>query len=407
MKTIEECKQGARAVVRFRRRSLFMMAGVVAGVATLSVLNSIGENTRRDTMTRVKNMLGTFDTVLVRPGGKTRGMVSLSNVDPSLKFEDASAIARELPAVKQVAELQNAFDIDVIYRDQQISPAVFGVSENWLALRGDEVAEGSFLSADDEKRMARVAVIGADVRKSLFPQETPLAKIIRIGGVPFEVKGVLVSRGAGPAGSSLDNIVIIPVSTASRRLFNRDFLTMIIAQVKDPARSAEAAGAIAKLLRERHHLAPGALDDFNITDPQAVLAQLTNVSSTLTTILRGVAFLAMFGGGVVIMALMTMGVAERRREIGLRRSVGASRTDILFQFLFEAFLIALIGGLLGAAAGWSGVELAGAYQKSPAAFNLEALAVSILLAAAIGMVFGTYPAWKASRVDPVAALRGS
>ncbi|HLH40947.1 MAG TPA: ABC transporter permease [Bryobacteraceae bacterium] len=405
MKSIEQCKQGMRAIVRFRRRSVFMMAGIAIGVATLSVLNSIGENTRRDTVKRVKNMLGTFDTVMVRPGGKTRGMVSLSNVDPSLKFEDAAAIAREIAGVKQVARLQNAFDIDVSYRDQQISPAVFGVSDNWLALRGDEVEQGSFVSAEDDRRMMRVAVIGSDVRKSLFQQASPIGKTIRIGGVPFEVKGVLASRGAGPAGASLDNIVIIPVSTASRRLFNRDFLTMIIAQVKDPDDSTKVAAAISRLLRERHQLAPGMLDDFNITDPQAVLAQLTNVNSTLTMILRGVAFLGMFGGGVVIMALMTLGVSERRREIGLRQSVGANRGDILFQFLFEAFVVASSGGLFGAAVSWGGVEAVAAYQKLPAVFDQQALLASIALAAIVGVVFGSYPAWKASRVDPVAALR--
>jgi putative ABC transport system permease protein len=405
MKAFEECRQGVRAIVRFRRRSLFMMTGVMAGVATLSVLNSIGENTRRDTEKRVMNMLGTFDTVLVRPGGKTRGMVSLTNVDPSLRFDDASAIARDVPGVKQVAQLQNAFDIDVTYRDQQISPAVFGVSENWLALRGDDVEEGSFVSADDERRLARTAVIGTDVRKSLFPQESPLGKSIRIGGVPFEVKGVLASRGAGPAGASLDKIVIIPVSTASRRLFNRDFLTMIIAQLRDPASSSRIVAAISSLLRERHHLAPGALDDFNITDPQAVLAQLSNVKSTLTTILRGVAMLAMFGGGVVIMALMTLGVSERRHEIGLRQSVGANRADILFQFVFEAFAVAGTGGLLGAVAGWLGVQAVALYQKQPPWFDQAALAESIALAAAIGAIFAIYPAWKAARVDPVAALR--
>ncbi len=405
MKSVEQCKQGLRAVVRFRRRSVFMMAGVVIGVATLSVLNSIGENTRRDTVKRVKNMLGTFDTVMVRPGGKTRGMVSLSNVDPSLRFEDAAAIAREIAGVKQVARLQNAFDVDVTYRDQQISPAVFGVSDNWLALRGDEVEQGSFISAEDDRKMVRVAVIGSDVCKNLFPQESPIGKTIRIGGVPFEVKGVLASRGAGPAGASLDNIVIIPVSTASRRLFNRDFLTMIIAQVKDPGDSTRVAAAISQLLRERHQLAAGMLDDFNITDPKAVLAQLTKVNSTLTMTLRGVAFLAMFGGGVVIMALMTLGVSERRREIGLRRSVGANRGDILFQFLFEAFIVASLGGFFGAAASWGGVEAVAAYQKLPAVFDQESLFASIALAAVIGVVFGSYPAWKASRVDPVAALR--
>jgi putative ABC transport system permease protein len=405
MKTLEQCKQGIRALVRFRRRSILMMAGLAAGVATLAVLTFVGESTRRETEKRVRNMLGTFDTVLVRPGGKTRGMVSLSNVDPSLKFDDAGAILRDIPGIKQVAELQNAFDVDVAYRDQQITPGVFGVSENWLQLRGDEVQNGAFITAADNQRLARVAVIGADAQKSLFPAESPLGKTIRIGGVPFEVKGVLAARGAAPSGASLDNLVLIPVATAAKRLFNRDFLTMIIAQLKDPAASRNAVAAIAALLRQRHHLASGGLDDFNITDPQAVLAQLTRVRSTLATILSGVAALTMLAGGVVILALMSMGVTERRREIGLRQSVGANRGNILFQFLFEAVLVAAIGGALGGAAGWGAVQSVALYQGFTAVFDSRALLFSVALAATVGVIFGGYPAWRASRVNPVDALR--
>lgn len=405
MKYYLQCRQGLRAIVRFRRRSLFMMAGIAMGIATLSVLNSIGENTRRETVKRVRNMLGTFDTVLVRPGGKTRGMVSLASAEPTLKFDDASAILREVRGIRQVAKLQNAFDVDVVYGDRQITPAVFGVSGNWLELRGDQVQEGAFFSSDDENRLARIAVLGPEVRNSLFPRESPLGKTIRVGGVPFEVHGVLASRGAGPAGSSLDNIVLIPVSTASHRLFHRDFLTMVIAQLENPSASAAAVSSIGELLRRRHHLAAGALDDFNITDPQAILAQLTSVASTLNTVLRGAAYLAMFLGGAVITALMTIGVSERRREIGLRRSVGANGGDILFQFLFEAFSVAAIAGVAGAVSGWGVVEAIAVYQKLPALFDLRLLADSVGLAAAVGLVFGSYPAWRASRLDPVVALR--
>jgi putative ABC transport system permease protein len=405
MKSLAEFRQALRGVARFRRRSLFMMLGIAVGITSLTVLNSIGENTRRETIKRVKNMLGTFDTVLIRPGGRTRGMVSLANVDPVLKFSDADAIANELPGIKQVAQLQNAFDVDVSYRDRQSNPAVFGVSANWLDLRGDEVERGSFFSAEEERSLARAAVLGAEAKQALFPNENGLGKTIRIGGVPFEVKGLLASRGAGPAGGSLDNLVLIPVTTASRRLFNRDFLTMIIAQLKDPDQGDVAVKRITALLRERHHLAPAALDDFNITNPKAVMARMTNVASTLTRILTGVAALAMLIGGVVIMSLMTIGVSERRKEIGLRRSVGASRSDILFQFLLEAILVSVVGGLLGIAVGLGGANAVAAYRKLPYLFEGDVLLTSISLAAGVGLVFGIYPAWRASRVDPVIALR--
>jgi putative ABC transport system permease protein len=399
-------RQAFRSVVRFRRRSFFMMLGIIVGIASLTALNSIGENTRRETMARVKNMLGTFDTIIIRPGGgKSRGMVSLVTVEPALKFPDADAIAAEIPEIKQVAKLQNAFDLDVSYRDRQAAPGVFGVSSNWLDLRGDEVDRGTFFALEEERSMARTAVLGPEVSKVLFPDEDPLGKTIRIGGVPFDVRGVLVSRSAGPTGASLDNLILIPVTTASRRLFNRDILTMIIAQLKDPTQGDIAGARITELLRQRHHLARGALDDFTITNPRAVMAQMTGVASTLSRILTGVAILAMLIGGVVIMSLMMIGVSERRKEIGLRRSVGASRADILLQFLLEALLISLFGGLVGVALGLAAVNAISAVQKLPPIFARDALLLSCEMALGVGLIFGVYPAWRASRVDPIAALR--
>lgn len=406
MKILAELRQALRGVVRFRRRSFFMLLGIAVGVTSLAVLDSIGENTRRETMKRVKNMLGTFDTVIIRPGGgRTRGMVSLANVEPVLKFADAQAIASELPGIKQVGQLQNAFDVEVSYRAQELTPAVFGVSANWLDLRGDTVVQGGFWSLEQERSLARVAVLGSEARKNLFAEESPLGKTIRIGGVPFEVKGVLASRGAGPAGGSLDNLVLIPVTTASKRLFNRDFLTMVIAQLRDPEQGDQAVQKITELLRERHHLAASALDDFTITNPKAVMAQMTNVASALSRILRGVAWLSMLIGGVVIMSLTLIGISERRKEIGVRRSVGANRGDILFQFLAEAMLVALAGGALGVALGLGGANAVAAYQKLPLIFSFDALAQSLEMAVAVGLLFGMYPAWRASQVDPVHALR--
>ena len=406
MKTFAELRLALRSVTRFRRRSFFMMLGIAVGITSLTVLDSIGENMRRETIKRVKNMLGTFDTVIIRPGGgRTRGMVSLANVEPVLKFADAQAIATELPGIKQVGQLQNAFDVEVSYRAQELTPAVFGVSANWLDLRGDEVAEGSFLTVEQERSLARVAVLGSEARKNLFADESPLGKTIRIGGVPFEVKGVLASRGVGPAGGSLDNLVLIPVTTASKRLFNRDFLTMVIAQLRDPDQGDQAVQKITALLRERHHLAATALDDFTITNPKAVMAQMTSVASTLSRILRGVALLSMVIGGVVIMSLTLIGISERRKEIGVRRSVGANRGDILFQFLAEAMLVSIAGGALGVMLGLGGANAVAAYQKLPLIFSGDALAQSLAMALGVGLVFGIYPAWRAAQVDPVDALR--
>jgi putative ABC transport system permease protein len=406
MKAGKLFSQAARSMRRYRLRTTLMMLGVVVGIASLAVLTSIGEATKRETMQRFKNMIGTFDTIMVRPGGgRSRGMPTLVNVPPTLRFEDANAIAGELPEIRAVAKMQTAFDVDVKYSDHAASPAVIGVSPNWLELRSEEVADGAFFTEEQNASLARVAVIGTEVRTTLFPDEDPLGKTFRIADTPFQVIGLLKSRGAGPAGGSLDNLVLIPVNTASRRLFNRDFLTMVIAQVKDPDRSTEATDRVTVLLRDRHHIQPPALDDFTITNPAATMAQVTRASSTLTKILTGVTVMALLIGGVVIMSLMSIAVSERRKEIGVRRSVGAARGDIVLQFLFEATFVALVGGIVGVVIGWGGMQFATQMQKLPQILVWRPFATAIVLSIIIGMVFGIYPAWKASRVDPIQALR--
>jgi putative ABC transport system permease protein len=395
-----------RTLSRNRLRTCFMMLGIVVGISSLTALSSIGESTRQETMRRFKRMIGTFDTVIVRPGaGRTRGMPSLATVPPTLKFEDARAIAADVPGVLRVAEVQNAFDVDVKYRDRSGTPAIFGVSANWTELRDDEVAQGSGITDEDVRSLARVAVIGEDVKTALFAGEDPVGKTVRIEDVPFQVKGVLASRGAGPGGANLDNLLLIPVTTASRRLFNRDFLTMLIAQLKDPDQGDAVVMRIAALLRERHHIVPPVADDFTITNPRAAMARVTEVGSTLSKVLTGVAALATLIGGVVIMSLMLIAVSERRKEIGVRRSVGASRQDIMTQFLLEALTISALGGLVGIVIGAGGTSLAAWMQHLPSALVWSAIGSAVAVSVAVGVVFGLHPAWRAANVDPIAALR--
>lgn len=395
-----------RTLTRNRVRAVLMMAGVTIGIASLTILSSIGESTRRETMKRFKNMLGTYDTVIIRPGSsKNRGMVSLTNVEPSLRFDDSIAIASQIPEIRQVAQLQNAFDIDVKYQDRSGTPAIFGVSSNWLELRGDEVAEGEFFSEDDCRSLSRVAILGADAQKQLFPDADPIGKTIRIGDVPFVVRGVMVARGAGPAGGSLDNLIFIPVTTASKRLFNRDFLTMLIAQLKDPTQGQLAIDHIQTLLRGRHHIAQGALDDFNLTNPGAVMAQVNALGSTLHKLLVIVAIVATGIGGIVIMSVTLIGVSERRKEIGVRRAVGASRNAILLQFLLEAVLLSFAGGIAGIIIGVGGTQLVTRLQHLPFLLLPMVIFATTMLSIVLGLLFGVYPAWKASMTDPIDALR--
>lgn len=395
-----------RSVSRNRLRSFLMMLGVTIGIASLTALASVGEATRQETMRRFKRMLGTFDMVIIQPGSaRTRGMPSLATVEPVLRFDDVEAIAREIPAVKQVAPMQFALDLDVKYRDSTASPSVIGVSANWTEVRGEDIALGEGISNEDVASLARVVILGEDVRKALFPDEDPIGKTLRIADVPFQIKGILAPRGVGPGGASMDNTLIIPVTTASRRLFNRDYLTSAIAQLKDPAQAASAIQDISALLRERHGLAPGAEDDFTVTSPEAQVARVTEVGSTLGKVLTGVAIIATLIGGTVIMSLMLIAVSERRKEIGVRRAVGASRRDIMLQFLTEAAVVAALGGLLGVVIGLGSTWLATTLTNLPPAIQWGAVAGSVVLSVGVGLVFGLQPAWRAANVDPIQALR--
>lgn len=406
MKILRTMAIALRTLVRNPLRSFFMMLGVTIGIASLTAMASVGEATKQETMRQFKRMIGTYDVINVIPGGgRTRGMPSVTTVDPSLKFTDAKAIAAEASSVRQVAEVQNAFDIDVKYRDGTTASAVYGISANWLEIHSYFVASGDALTTDDVQSLARVAVIGPDIREALFPNEDPIGKQLRIGNVPFQIKGVLVSRGAGPGGSSLDAITFIPVTTASKRLFNRDFLTTITLQLQNPDDPEAAIEEVTAILRERHGIVPPGEDDFTLSNPRATVAQVAEVRSTLSTVLIGIAVIATVIGGTVIMSLMLIAVSERRREIGIRRAVGATRGDVMLQFVVEATIVSFVGGLAGVAIGVAGAVVAAARQQLPPEILWSAVGGAVFLSVAIGLVFGLQPAWKAADIDPIEALR--
>lgn len=395
-----------RTMMRNPLRSFFMMLGVTIGIASLTAMASIGEATRQETLRQFKRMVGTYDVINIVPGAaSTRGMPSLTTVEPVLKFADATAIANEAEGVLQVAEVQNAFDIDVKYRDNATVSAIYGISANWLEMRSFFIETGDAISPEDIAGVARVAVIGQDIVTALFPNVEPLGKQLRIGNVPFQVKGVIVSRGAGPGGSSLDGVIYIPVTTAAKRLFNRDYLTTITAQLENPERPGPAIESIKAVLRERHGIVPPGEDDFTIRNSRANVQRIAEVSTTLGTILTGVAVIATIIGGTVIMSLMLIAVSERRTEIGVRRAVGATRADVMLQFLIEAAVVSVIGGLAGVALGVAGAALASMQRELPPVLVWDQIGLAVVVSVGIGLVFGLQPAWKAANIDPIDALR--
>ncbi len=396
----------SRTMLRNPLRAFFMMLGVAIGIASLTAMSTMGESTRQETMRQFKNMVGNYDLISIEPGASaTRGMPSLTTVEPTLKFGDSDAILEQVSGIKQVADVQNAFDLDVKYRDQTTASAVYGITANWLEMHSYFLDFGSILTDEDTASLARVAVIGPDIQRDLFGTENPIGKQIRIGNVPFQVKGVLVTRGAGPGGSSLDSIVFIPVTTASRRLFNRDYLTTITVELADPLNPDPVIEEMTAVLRERHGIVPPGEDDFGFVNPRAAAEQVASVDSMLTRVLTGVSIIATVIGGTVIMSLMLIAVSERRREIGVRRAMGASREDIMQQFLIEAGAAALAGGVIGTLLGVGGGVIAVLQQGMPPVLVWEMIALAVVLSTGVGLVFGLQPAWKAANTDPIDALR--
>jgi len=395
-----------RTLSRNRLRSFFMMLGITVGIAALTAMTSVGETTRRDTVKRFKRMIGTFDVINIQPGAaSTRGMPSLASVEPSLKFSDVQAIAAESDLVRRAAGVQFAFDIDIKHRDRSGSAAIFGVSADWMQIRGFNVTQGNVLADEDVRSLARSAIIGTDVRNALFADEDPIGKTIRIAEVPFQVTGILQSRGIGPGGSSMDNLLIIPVTTASKRLFNRNYLTSIAVQLKNPQQADRAMKEIASILREHHGIVPPGKDDFTLSNPRAAMARVSRVDTTLSRLLIGMVAIATLIGGTVIMSLMLIAVSERRQEIGIRRAVGATRRDVMAQFLAEAVLISVIGGLTGILLGTAAAVIAASQQHLAPAVLWSAVSGSVALSIGVGLVFGLQPAWRAERIDPIEALR--
>ncbi len=392
---------------RNRLRTLFMMLGITVGIAATSAVSSIGEGTKRETLTRFRNMIGTFVVVLIQPGAaRTRGMPALDVVEPSLTPADIEAVSTSVPGIRQVSGMQFMPSVDVRYQGNSANPSAIGVGHNWLDIRKHEVVAGSGISPEDEATLARVAIIGLDLRNALFGSEDPIGRTIQIGGVPFQVQGVLATRGVTPNGSSMDNTLLIPVTTASRRLFKRDYLTSVMVQLWAPDEADRTIADITALLRERHRLGASTENDFTVSNPRAQLAQIAAVGSTLSYVIGGVAAIAMLIGGAVIMNLMLASVSERRREIGIRRAIGATRADIFRQFLFEAIAVAVLGGALGVALGAGGAAIAISLARLPAAPVWEVMLSSLVISAGIGVAFGVHPAWRAASLEPVAALRG-
>lgn len=395
----------ARALRRNKGRSFLMALGFIIGVVAITLTEATGQAARAAVRQSFRAMIGDLDVLLVQPGGTAqRGRANLETSITTLSDADAQAIGQSVPNVKDVGVAQVELGTTVEANGKNTSTPLFATSPNYASIRGDSMAQGAFFTEDDERALARVAVLGSDVARELFPSGA-VGQHVRMKGIDFTVVGVIAPNGAGPGGISMDNIAYIPFETARRRVFNRDYLNIIDIKLAAPSRWPETSAAVAALIRQRHGQKGPGLDDFRVTSPGAMIARMSDVDATLRRMLVGIGGLALAIGGGVVAMLMLAAASARRTEIAVRRAVGATRSDIHGQFWTEAALVSVGAAIAGAVIA-NVVISAGAFMmRAHLAMPWATTGGAVLLTIVIGMLAGYLPAQRAASVQPADALR--
>ena len=394
-----------RTIRRSPLKAALTGLGLLLGVLAITLTVASGEGARRAVEQQWKAMVGNLDALFVSPGGPAqRGMATMENSNASLKAEDALAIAAGVPNVQAVAIEQSSFGVPVRTASKTGTTALLGVSPNWAELRGDRVETGNMLTTEQNEAVARVAVVGADVARDYFQPGGAVGGRIEISGVSFDVVGVLERNGAGPGGASMDNLVLVPINTTARRVFNRSHINSIRVQMKNPNESDATAAAVTRLLRERHQLAPGQLD-VRISTPRAMMARRQNVDTSLRRTILYSGILALVLGGVMVANLMFAGAAQRAPEIGVRRAMGATRGDIMRQFWTEGVMVSAFAGVLGVVLGLVSVGVGSRALGYKLAASWPVTAAALASTIVIGLVAAYFPARRAAALPPAAALR--
>jgi putative ABC transport system permease protein len=393
-------------------RTLLTALGVIIGVAAVVALLAIGQGSQ-DSITAAITANGA-NLLTVRPGATNSGGVGGQvGSGQTLTTDDAKELSnpQNVPDASLVSPEYNG-NGQLVAGSQNTNARITGAAPAYLAVHNLKLAEGDFVTDDQVSSMANVAVLGANVAATLFPDGDALGQSLRINGQSFKVGGVLASQGGGGFGSQ-DDGVIVPLSTAQRKLFGgraiqggAAIVSTIVVQARDQNSVTSALDQITQALRDRHNLpSNGSADDFSVINQQDILNSVIQTTQTLTLFLGAIAAISLLVGGIGIMNIMLVSVRERTREIGLRKAIGAREADILTQFMLEALIISLLGGLIGLALGVLialAVNLSGQIRAAP---SLGAAALAVGFAMAVGLFFGIAPARSAAQLDPIDALR--
>ena len=382
-----------------------MMVGVVIGIAALTMIMSLGLGAQQRVAERVQKF--GLASMMVRAGaGREMGRPTGSQPTTTLTPEDAHAIKQEIGGITDVAPFVVKGQTEVVYQDKSTTTGVFGVTPSWAWVWDWDAAHGDFISDEDLDGLSRVCVLGPTVRTELFGSLNPVGEQIRIGSVLFEVIGISQLKGTSPAGGDMDNRIFVPLTTMMRRVANVDHISAIKISLNSATDMDKTVTDIQSLLRERHQIAAGIPDDFTITTPTEVTKMAEKVSGTFNIFLVLVAGISLIVGGVVVANIMLISVNERRKEIGLRKALGARYRDISRQFLYEATAITLTGGMIGVVLGTTGAKILELVTGIPAAISWESVALGVVLSSLVGIVAGLQPARRAAALQPVEALRG-
>jgi len=403
MKIFAILRVAARALRRNKLRTILTMLGMIIGVGAVIATVSLGNGAKAQVEAQIAS-LGQ-NVILIFSGSFTRGGVRSGwNNAGTLSVDDALAIEREIPDVTVVSpEIRSGTQIAA--GNQNWSTTILGEGQDYLDIRQWPLAEGSMFTALDVRREGKVAVVGKTVADQLYPDGNVVGQVLRIKSVPFIVVGELIPKGLSVMGSDQDDVVIVPYTSAMKRLFGGSNLRGITAQASSAKALSTAQEEITDLLRQRHRITPGHDDDFTVRTQEEIAEAANSASQTMRLLLAGIACVSLLVGGIGIMNIMLVSVTERTREIGIRMAVGAHGRDILMQFLTEAVALSVAGGILGIGAGVGGAKFFAWLRQWPALTPVDWICYAFLMSAMVGIFFGFYPAWKASQLDPIDALR--
>ena len=393
---------GLKAISRNKLRSFLTALGIIIGVACVIAVVAIGNGATKSIENTI-NSLGT-NYIMVFPGASTQSGARIFTGNSTMTADDAEGMKQECPSVSYVSPLVRTAG-QLVAGELNWGTSVQGVSVDFPLIHSWNLAQGDFFTDADVKAASKVCVLGQTVVDNLFPNGDCIGQVVRIKNVPFKVVGVLEKKGGSMMGQDQDDTVVAPYPTVMKRLSGKTKIDMIQVSAASASQIQEAQNQIEAYLRQRHRIQPGQDSDFQMRSQEEIAQAQSQQMGTLSTLLLWIAAISLFVGGIGIMNIMLVSVTERTREIGIRMAIGAKGRHVLLQFLFEAVTLAIGGGLLGIGIGIGASELVKRLLKWPIVVTPESVLLSFGVAAVVGIFFGFYPARKASRLDPIDALR--